>query len=168
MIRASILGRVAWRNPFASRRMVMLKGVPANISPDLMKAMMEMGHGDEIVIADGNFPAASCAQRLIRADGDSCTSLLKSMMRFMPLDKYDKNAMVMELVPDDAKRLGEPPIWADFKQIISEHESDATLTPVERFAFYERAKKAFAVVATSETAIYANLILKKGVVTEPQ
>ena len=142
----------------------MLKGVPKAISPDLMHALMSMGHGDEIVLADGNFPAASNAQRLIRADGLDVCTLLEAVMRFFPLDDAfaHEYAVVMAVVDSAAP---EPPIWERFRHIIDAAEAKALkLTPIERHAFYERSRQAYAVVATSETALYANLILKKGVV----
>jgi len=149
----------------------MLKNIPSNISPELMHVLMSMGHSDEIVIADGNFPAASCAKNclLIRADGLDLVSLLESVMKFFPIDKYvDDNAVVMKLEKSD-EHLGTPPIWKDFERVLHKEEGEwVKITPIDRHEFYERAKKAFAVVATSETAIYANIILKKGVVVPPK
>lgn len=141
----------------------MLKGIPNEISPELMYALMSMGHGDEIVIADGNFPAASNARLLIRADGHGVCTILKAILKFFPLDTYvDDNAVVMAVVDPS---LPEPEIWQDFRRILKEAEGrEVKLTPIERFAFYERARKAFCIVATSETAIYANILLKKGVI----
>jgi L-fucose mutarotase len=141
----------------------MLKGIPPVISPELMVTLMKMGHGDEIVIADGNFPADSCAQRIVRADGLSLPEVLRAVVKLFPLDQYaDEKAFVMQPVPGDPPS---PPIWNEFQKVLAEGEGkDVSLTQVERFAFYEQAKRAYAVVATSETALYANLILKKGVV----
>jgi L-fucose mutarotase len=141
----------------------MLKGIPDEISPELMHALMSMGHGDEIVIADGNFPGASNAQRLIRADGlDGCT-ILKAVMQFFPLDSFvEDHAVVMAVVDPNAP---EPPIWSRFRIILSDAEGkEVKLTPIERFEFYARSRKAYCIVATSEKALYANIILKKGVV----
>jgi len=142
----------------------MLKGIPTVISPELMYALMSMGHGDEIVIADGNFPAASNAQRLVRTDGLGVCELLEAIMKFFPLDTFvEDHAVVMEVVDPNAE---EPPIWAEFKKILDDAEGKSVeLMPIERHQFYERSRKAYCVVATSETALYANLILKKGVVT---
>ena len=141
----------------------MLKGVPAGISPDLMYTLMKMGHGDEIVLADGNFPADSIARRIVRADGLSVPDVLEAILQFFPLDTYaEAAAFVMQPVPGDPPK---PPIWKKFKQLLDASEGRSVeLKLVERFAFYEQAKRAYAVVATSETALYANLILKKGVV----
>jgi L-fucose mutarotase len=124
-----------------------------------------MGHSDEVVLADGNFPAASHAQRLIRADGHGIPELLDAILRLFPLDPYvDKPAALMQVVPGDTV---ETSIWNTYSQIIQERSGfSAPFEEVERFAFYERAKKAYAVVATGESALYANLILKKGVITE--
>lgn len=141
----------------------MLRGIPPAISPELMYTLMKMGHGDELVLADGNFPADSIAQRIVRADGLGVPDVLEAIADFYPLDQYvDAAAFVMQPVPGDDPN---PPIWEQFSQLLEASEGKAVeLKQVERFAFYEQAKKAYAVVATSETAIYANLILKKGVV----
>ncbi len=141
----------------------MLKGIKPIISPELIKILMEMGHGDEIVIADGNFPGASMARNLVRLDGHGVCDVLDAVLDLIPLDKYvEKPVALMEVVPGDNVV---PTIWEDYKRIINEHEPVTNqIENIERFAFYERAKKAYAVIATGETAIYANIILKKGVV----
>lgn len=141
----------------------MLKNIPKILSPELVKILMEMGHGDEIVIADGNFPAEAIGQRVVRCDGHGVPELLDGIMRLFPLDTYtDKPVMLMEVVKGD---LVVPTIWDEYKKIINKYEPEnCKIEMIERFAFYERAKTAFAVVATGEEAIYANIILKKGVV----
>ena len=141
----------------------MLKNIPKILSPELVKTLMEMGHGDEIVIADGNFPAETIGQRVIRCDGHGVPELLEAIMQLFPLDTYtEKPVMLMEVVPGDPVV---PTIWEDYKNIINKYEPEnCKIEMIERFAFYERAKTAFAVVATGEEAIYANIILKKGVV----
>lgn len=141
----------------------MLKGISSAISPDLIKVLMEMGHGDELVIADGNFPAASIAQRLVRADGLDCLTFLDAILSLFPLDQYvEKPVALMAVVPGDPYQ---PVIWDDYRKIVQQHESTFTdFDYVERFAFYERARKAYAILATSEMALYANIILKKGVI----
>ena len=141
----------------------MLKGIPPVISPELMSVLMRMGHGDELVLADGNFPAESCAQRIVRADGHGVAQLLDAILKFFPLDTFvDHPASVMQPVDDAAN---EPPIWSEYRKILSHHEGvEVELRPIERFRFYDFAKSAYAIVATGETSIYANLILKKGVV----
>ena len=141
----------------------MLKGIPKQISPELMYALMSMGHGDEIVLADGNFPAASNARLLVRADAIDVCTLLQATMEFFPLDAFvDDHAVVMQVVDPEAE---EPPIWNEFRRILAHAEgSEVCLTPIERHKFYARSREAYCVVATSEEALYANLILKKGVV----
>ena len=143
----------------------MLKGIPPVISPDLMQVLMSMGHGDELVLADGNFPAASIAQRLVRADGHGVSELLEAIGRFFPLDTYaEDNVVVMGVVAGDDV---DPVIWKDYARLLGEAEGKkVALTEIDRFEFYDRAREAFAVVATSESALYANLILQKGVAVE--
>jgi L-fucose mutarotase len=142
----------------------MLKGISSIISPDLIKILMEMGHGDEIVLADGNFPAASVAQRLSRSDGNQVPQLLEAVLRLFPLDTFVEHpAAVMAVVPGDSTQ---PTIWEKYGEIIQRYEKFSEFEYVERFEFYERARRAYAVVATSETASYANIILKKGLVKE--
>ena len=140
----------------------MLKGIPSIISPELLKILMEMGHGDEIVIGDGNFPGASISNRCVRCDGHGVPELLEAILKLFPLDTYEKPVYVMEKVAGDNV---ETPIWEEYKKIIKPH-TDENMEQIERFAFYERAKKAYAVVMTGESALYANIILKKGVVVE--
>ena len=146
----------------------MLKNIPSILSPELLKVLMEMGHSDEIVIADGNFPGASLAlettsQILVRLDGHGVPPVLEAILSVLPLDGYaDKAVGLMEVVPGDPV---ETPIWDEYDKIIrASGEPFDGFENVERFAFYERAKNAYAVIATSETALYANIILKKGVV----
>jgi L-fucose mutarotase len=124
---------------------------------------MEMGHGDELVIADGNFPAASIAQRLVRSDGNNVPELLEAVLTLFPLDPYvDHPVALMQVVPGDPYV---PTIWETYRQIIQKFPNRKnSMENIERCAFYERAKRAYAVVATSEIALYANIILKKGVV----
>ncbi len=139
----------------------MLKNIPKIISPELLKILSKMGHGDEIVIADGNFPSEALGRRVVRADGHGATALLEAIMQLFPLDSYsEENFILMEVVPgDDVK----PVIWESYKAIASA-DSAFRLGHEERFAFYERAKQAYAVIATGEGALYANIILKKGVI----
>lgn len=141
----------------------MLKGIPSILSPELLKIMMEMGHGDEIIIADGNFPAASHAQRLVRCDGHGVPEVLEAMLKLLPLDQYVESPVaIMSVVPGDPIV---PVIWDEYKAEIAKY-GDVKIEYLERFAFYERAKKAYAIIATGEKAQYANVILKKGVVKE--
>ncbi len=141
----------------------MLKNIPSILSPELLKILMEMGHGDELVIGDGNFPAASCAQRLVRLDGHSVPDVLDAILKLFPLDTYvDAPVALM----DNGDSENRPPIWTEYKAIVEKNEGDKEFELVERFDFYDRAKKAYAIVSTGETAIYANVIIKKGVVIE--
>lgn len=142
----------------------MLKGIPSLLSPELLRIIMEMGHGDELVLGDGNFPAASCARRLIRADGHGVPALLDALLRLFPLDSLAAEpAAVMQVDPGDSVV---PVIWDDYKRIIRKHEGDraARIQELERSVFYDKCKNAYAVVATGESALYANVIIRKGVV----
>ena len=139
----------------------MLKNIPKIVSPQLLKVLCEMGHGDEIVIADGNFPAEAYGQRVIRADGLGGEEMLDAVLSLIPLDTYaTENFMLMETVAGDPT----PTIWEKYCAIAQKHDDNMRASNIERFAFYERAKKAYAVIATGEGAVYANIILKKGVI----
>lgn len=141
----------------------MLKGIPTILSPELLKIMMEMGHGDEIIISDGNFPGASNANKLVRCDGNTVSQVIDAMLKFFPLDSYVKFPVaLMAVVPGDNVK---PIIWDEYKKIIEKYEPAVKeFEMMDRFDFYERAKNAYAIVTTGETAQYANIILKKGVV----
>ena len=144
----------------------MLKGIPKIISPELLKVLCEMGHSDTIVIADGNFPAESMGRnsKVIRCDGHGGAELLDAILQLFPLDTYvEKPVTLMEVVPGDKV---ETPIWDEYKSIIAKYDDRGadTVANIERFAFYEEAKKAYAIIATGESALYANVILQKGVI----
>ncbi len=140
----------------------MLKHVPKLLSPELLKILCEMGHGDEIVIGDGNFPAASNAKRLVRADGIGACAMLDAILQVFPLDQYDEgNFVLMQKCEGDPADVS---IWQQYEAILKQYEPQAVVSFEERFAYYERAKKAYAVVATGEEKQYANIILKKGCV----
>lgn len=143
----------------------MLKNIPPILSPELLKVLCEMGHGDEIILADGNFPAESIGKDaiVIRADGHGTVELLEAILQFLPLDQYVENPVaLMKVVNGDPCK---PTIWDSYKQKLNESGNDpAKIEMVERFAFYERAHHAYAIIATGESAIYANVLLKKGVV----
>ena len=139
----------------------MLKGISKIISPDLLKVLAQMGHGDEIVFSDGNFPGESIGRIVLRSDACGVPEMLKAVLPLFPLDTYDNNVYLMDKTETD-KDL-DIPIWEEYKQITSEY-TDKEPVFLERFEFYERARKAYAVVVTGEGAIYANVILKKGVV----
>ena len=142
----------------------MLKGIPSILSPELLKILMEMGHGDTIVIGDGNFPAASIAGNspLVRLDGHGVPEILDAILQLFPLDPYvEAPVALMEVMPGDPV---ETPIWDEYAKIVEKYEPGTKIGHIERFAFYDVAKKAYAVIATGETALYANIILQKGVV----
>ncbi|XP_036191641.1 fucose mutarotase isoform X1 [Myotis myotis] len=180
--------------------MVVLKGIPALLSPELLYALARMGHGDTIVLADMNFPTSSickCGPEEIRADvenkqlgfrvesrqkslivqkkvnfdgsrfplcGLGIPQLLEAVLKLLPLDTYvESPAAVMELVSSDKERGLQTPVWKSYQSILLEAGCSSPLEKIERFEFYQQAKKAFAIVATGETALYGNLILKKGV-----
>ena len=139
----------------------MLKGISKIVSPELLKVLCEMGHGDEIVIADGNFPSENYGKRVIRADGIGGEDMLKAVLSLIPLDTYaEPNFMLMQMVEGDPK----PTIWESYFNIAKKEDDNLREGFLERFAFYERAKQAYAIIATGEEAIYANIIIKKGVI----
>lgn len=139
----------------------MLKGINKIIPPDLLYVLAKMGHGDEIVIADGNFPGESIGNIVLRADGTGAPELISAILELTPLDQYDANVYLMDKTEQDREL--ETPIWDEYRRIVAAH-TDREPVFLERFAFYERARKAYAVVVTGESALYANVILKKGVV----
>lgn len=143
----------------------MLKGIPSILSPELLCALSQMGHGDELVIADGNFPCHSVGKNsiVIHADGHGVPEILDAILQVFPLDTYtEKPVGLMEVVKGDNV---ETPIWDEYKKILNNREpSHNDIEYIERFAFYERAKGAYLIIATSEQALYANILLKKGVV----
>ena len=142
----------------------MLKGISPLLNPELLKILAAMGHGDEIVIGDGNFPADSLCKRCVRCDGHSVPELLDAILQLFPLDDFVAEPVTqMEVVPGSLPE-GEPPIWSEFKQIIDKHEPGAKIGFCERFEFYERSKRAYATIQTGERALYACVILKKGVI----
>jgi len=143
----------------------MLRNIPTIISPILLKVLSEMGHGDQITIADANFPAESIGKDsiVIRMDGHGVPEILEAILTFFPLDTYDDHSIqLMEKVAGD---LTPVLIWDDYKKIIHKYNNHENIIQfVERFSFYEKAKKSYAIVATSEKAIYANIILQKGII----
>ncbi len=144
----------------------MLKGIPAILSPELLKVLCEMGHGDRIVLADGNFPSASVGKNaiVIRADGHGACELLEAILQVFPLDTYvEKPVNLMQVMPGDPVKT---PIWDEYKSIIARYDARGgdAVGNIERFAFYDEARTAYAVIATGEKALYANVMLQKGVV----
>lgn len=141
----------------------MLIGIPDIISPELLKILHEMGHGDEIVIGDGNFPAASCGKRLVRCDGHGVLPVLNAVLQLFPLDTYVESPVI--LMEAASNGTAKPVIWEEYEKTVKKACPTAQISQIERFLFYERAKNAYAVIATSEKALYANIILKKGVIS---
>lgn len=146
----------------------MLKHIPAVLSPELLKVLCEMGHSDRLVIADGNFPAESMGKNalVIRCDSSDVPTLLDAILQLFPLDTYETQPVrLMEVMPGDPVAT---PIWDTYETIITKHDARgaAAIGHMERFAFYEQAKTAYAIIATHEKALYANIMLQKGVVTE--
>lgn len=140
----------------------MLKGIPKILSPELLKVLSEMGHGDEIVIADGNFPSENYGKRVVRADGHGGEDILDAVLSVYPLDTYaTENFLLMQVVPGDNVK---PIIWESYRKIARKHDDNVREGSLARFDFYERSKQAYAIIATGEGAIYANIILKKGVI----
>ena len=146
----------------------MLKGIPKILSPELLKVLCEMGHSDRLVISDGNFPAESMGKNaiVIRCDGHGVPEILEAILKVFPLDTYVEKPMnLMEVMPGDNV---ETPIWDTYKEIVAKYDgrgADA-IGNIERFAFYEEARTAYAIIATGESALYANVMLQKGVVVE--
>jgi L-fucose mutarotase len=138
----------------------MLKGIPQILSPELLKVLDEMGHGEKIVISDGNFPAYSVGKNavIIRADGHGVPEILDAVLKLMPLDSYVEHPVT----------LMKTPIWDQYKEIVEKYDGrgSRTIGTIERFAFYREASEAYAVVVTGEKALYANVMLQKGIVTE--
>jgi len=140
----------------------MLKNIPPILSPDLLHALRAMGHGDEIALVDANFPAESSGPPVIRLDGVPMNELIDAILTLMPLDTYvDEQAFGMEVVGDPAAR---EQTHRDFDALVKKYEPGMSLSLIERFAFYERVRGAYAVVQTGERRLYGNILLKKGIV----
>jgi L-fucose mutarotase len=142
----------------------MLKNIPAVLSPDLLKTLRAMGHGDEIAIVDGNYPADAHGRRILRADGVSATDLLDAILTVMPLDDF-VDCAVFRPAPRGAGASDDQPIFRDFRAILDKHEGKkAKMERLEAADFYQRVKECYAVVASSEARLYGNVVLKKGVI----
>ncbi len=144
----------------------MLKGISSILSPDLLKVLCEMGHSDRLVIADGNFPAKSMGKNavVIRMDGHGVPEILDAILQVFPLDSYvEKPVQLMEVMSGDT---AETPIWDTYREIVRKYDSRGceVIGSLERFAFYEEAQGAYAIVCSSEKALYANIMLQKGVI----
>lgn len=146
----------------------MLKGIPKILSPELLKVLAEMGHSDRLVISDGNFPAESMGKNaiVIRADGHGVPEILDAILQVFPLDTYVEHPVnLMEVMKGDPV---ETPIWDTYKEIVAKHDNRgaAAIGQIERFKFYDEAKEVYAIIATGESALYANIMLQKGVVVD--
>ncbi|MCE5344134.1 MAG: fucose isomerase [Eubacteriales bacterium] len=141
----------------------MLKNIPAIMPPELMKIMLEMGHGDELLLCDGNYSKFGCPERCVRMDGHGVCEILEMILQFFPLDRYTEHpAMLMAVLPDDPYK---PEIWERYREIGKRYETDGIREEaLEKLAFYQKGNRCYACVATGEKALYANVILKKGVV----
>lgn len=146
----------------------MLKGIPKILSPELLKVLCEMGHSDRLVISDGNFPAETMGKnaKVIRCDGHGVPEILEAILKLFPLDTYTEHPVnLMEVMKGDTV---ETPIWDTYKEIVAKYDERGAkaVGNIERFAFYDEAKTAYAIIATSEKALYANIMLQKGVVVD--
>lgn len=141
----------------------MLKGISPLLNPELLSLLCRMGHGDELVLADAHFPGETMNGRVLRADGLRVPALLDALLPLFELDQYDPTHLVMmAAVPGDSL---DPAVERDYLAPIKRHAPQhKPITRIERFAFYDRARKAFAVLMTGETAKYGNIIIKKGVI----
>ena len=140
----------------------MLKGLNPLLGPDLLKVLRAMGHGDEIAIVDGNYPADTDAKRLIRADGHSATVLLDAVLSVMPLDEMVPDCVFRPAANNDPKRM--EPIFEDFEKIVKKWEPKRHITTLVGADFYARVKGCYAIVASSEARLYGNIVLRKGVI----
>ena len=146
----------------------MLLGIPKILSPKLLKVLCEMGHGDRLIIADGNFPSESIGKacKVIRMDGHGACEVLEAILQLFSLDSYVEHPVsLMQVIPGDPV---ETPIWDSYKEIVKKADArgEQAFAEIERSAFYEASRNVYAIIATGESALYANLMLQKGVVTE--
>jgi len=142
----------------------MLKGISPLLSPDLLRALAAMGHGDEIVIGDGNFPADSMGRRCIRCDGHGVIEMLDAILRLLPLDTFVEAPVTLISVVPGTGMTADPPIWQEIRKTVDKHQKNVQIGFEERFAFYERSRRAYATIQTGETALYGCVILTKGVI----
>ncbi|MDR7814131.1 RbsD/FucU family protein [Lacrimispora sp.] len=143
----------------------MLKGIPAILSPELLKILCEMGHTDELTIGDGNFPGHTYGQKVIRMDGHGVAEILAAILQVFPLDTYEEHPVTLMAVVAGDKV--ETPIWEQYKEIVANYDDRGAdcFEEIDKWKFYEKTKeKSSVVIMTSEKALYANIILKKGVV----
>lgn len=146
----------------------MLKNIPKILSPEMLKVLCEMGHSDRICIADGNFPSESMGRDCIvlRMDGHGVPEILDAILEVFPLDTYvEKPVTLMQLMDCDIGKVPTP-IWDTYAEIVAKHDErgSAAVGNIDRFDFYDEAKKCYCIIATGESAVYANVMLQKGVV----
>jgi L-fucose mutarotase len=140
----------------------MLKGINPLLGPELLKVLRAMGHGDEIAIVDGNYPADSDAKRLVRMDGVNATDVLDAILSVMPLDEMVPEASWRPAAYSDPKKM--EPVFKEFEKILATHEPKQKMHVRVGTEFYDRVKAAYAIVATTEARLYGNIILRKGVI----
>ena len=140
----------------------MLKGLDPLLSPELLRVLRAMGHGDEIAIVDGNYPAEEHAKRLVRLDGHGAPRILDAILSVMPVDDMVPESIWRPAAYNDPRRMEE--VFEDFTAVVLKHESKHKIVPLVGDAFYAKVKNAFAIVASSEPRLYGNIVVKKGVI----
>ena len=141
----------------------MLKGLNPLLGPDLLRILRAMGHGDEIAIVDGNYPADTDAKRLVRMDGNNAVEILDAVLSVLPIDTFVPEAVFRPAVMGDVFHI--EPVHTEFAAVVKKHEPDQHITPLIGPLFYDRVKSAYAIVASGETRLYGNIVVKKGVIT---
>ena len=140
----------------------MLKGLNPILGPELLRVLRAMGHGDEIAIVDGNYPADTAARRLVRMDGNDAVEILDAVLSVMPVDDFVPQAVFRPAVRGDADR--REPVHDDFAKVLARHEPAQTITALAGADFYNRVKGAYAIIASGEARLYGNIVIKKGVI----
>ena len=140
----------------------MLKGIDPILSPELLRVLRAMGHGDEIAIVDGNYPAEEHGKRVVRLDGHGAPRILDAILSVMPVDDMVPEAVWRPAAYNDLARM--EPVFADFATVLAKHEPKQKIVPLVGEAFYGKVRACFAIVASSEPRLYGNIIVKKGVI----
>ena len=140
----------------------MLKGIDPLLGPELLAILRTMGHGDEIAIVDGNYPADTDARRLVRMDGQDGPRIADAILSVMPLDEFVPEAVFRPAAYGDAKRM--EPVFSDFEAVLKKYEPKQKISVLVGSDFYNRVKACYAIVASGERRFYGNLILRKGVI----
>jgi L-fucose mutarotase len=140
----------------------MLKGIDPLLGPELLRILRAMGHGDEIAVVDGNYPAEADARRLVRMDGHDVVTVADAILSVMPLDDFVAEAAFRPGFADDRDRL--EPVFDDLATVVARHAPGRTVTPLAGESFYQRVRSAYAIVATTERRLYGNIVLRKGVI----